>query len=395
MSIDAFQTNIKFSLMKKTFTILLLFGMLVFSRAYAQVDVVCETAYLTSQAEVDAFDCTEITGELWIIGSDITDLSPLSGLRKVGSLIITESNSLTNLNGLSGLREITHREGTPYVLAIVGNANLENVDGLASLTSTLIAGISISNNPKLESINAFYSVTTVSGLFSIANNASLTSIDGFKNITTMIGVGFNPYLLIDNNPMLTNVDGFASLQSINGHGANLDIRNNASLNNLQGFSSLKFVSGAGRGSGVFIKNNPALRQIDGLSSMEGIGYGIAGALEVSENASLENVNGLKNLKLRYEIGSYQFTVLINPALKDCSGLYPVLVHFGLSNITSRFNISENGSGCTIEDIIANGPPAVIGFSLYNKVTGALYGNIVDQYYLYVNMLDPDLPNKVV
>ena len=41
---------------------------------------------LTSQAEVNSFNCTEITGYLSISGNDITDLSPLQNLTKVGTV---------------------------------------------------------------------------------------------------------------------------------------------------------------------------------------------------------------------------------------------------------------------------------------------------------------------
>lgn len=384
--------------MKGKFTLLLLLYGVLILRGAAQIpgSTLCEGDFtLSSQAEVDAFNCTEITGTLWISGEDITDLSPLQNLTKVGILIITECPNLINVDGLSGLREITRKDGMPYVLGISGNAKLKNIDGLDNLTATTMGSMSISNNPALESINALSSVQTVFGLFSIANNPSLKSINGFRNITEMRDYGFQPYLLIEGNPSLTNVDGFSSLTSIRGNGANLDIRNNSALTSLEGFSSLEFLSGGGRGTGVFIVNNDAIKNIDGFRTLSGLGYGIAGAVEISENDSLENVNGIANLKVDAGPGRFFFTVSKNPALTDCSAIYPFLVHYGLSYIDSNFIVAENGSGCTLEDIIANGPPAVTGFRLYDKQTGTPLSGDFYQNQAYFDIANPAYGKQAV
>src|SRR5690606_6634587 len=57
-----------------------------------------EDVYLTSQEEVNNFatdypNCTEISGNLYISGSTITDLSPLSNLTSVGGYLYIGSNS--------------------------------------------------------------------------------------------------------------------------------------------------------------------------------------------------------------------------------------------------------------------------------------------------------------
>src|SRR5690606_3391430 len=60
----------------------------------------CQTRKVTlySQADVNNFannypNCTEITGYLYIGGSDITDLSPLSNIQSVGGDLYIQSNS--------------------------------------------------------------------------------------------------------------------------------------------------------------------------------------------------------------------------------------------------------------------------------------------------------------
>ena len=47
---------------------------------------------LSTQAEVDAFHCSEVGDILKISGPDITDLRPLARLRKVGQKFIIEKN---------------------------------------------------------------------------------------------------------------------------------------------------------------------------------------------------------------------------------------------------------------------------------------------------------------
>ena len=107
---------------------------------------------LNTQAEVDAFDCSEITGNLYIgntPASDIFDLSPLSTLTSVGGFLFIENNpNLTSLQGLHSLN---------------------------SIGSSLI----IENNDALVNIEALNSVNSLGGSLDIRNNAALPNVNGF------------------------------------------------------------------------------------------------------------------------------------------------------------------------------------------------------------------------
>jgi hypothetical protein len=360
--------------MRRKFTVLILFcAILTNAIAQNSEPMVCDgDVSLTSQAEVNSFNCTEITGYLSISGNDITDLSPLQNLTKVGILHIFDCPNLENVDGLSGLRQITKREGFPYVVGISGNAKLKNLDGLSHFTATSLGNTNISYNPMLETINAFSSVDTVFGLFAITNNASLKSMDGFKNVATMNSGGFEPYLFIDNNPSLENLGGFSGLKQVQGNGGTVEISNNAKLTDLQGLSSLEYITGGGRGAGIFIRNNSGLRTLNGLTSFKAIGYGVAGAITITENPLLEDINGISNVSINSIPPNFRFTLAKNPSLKDCSGVYTLMLNLGLEYVNpSSFVISENGTGCTLEEIIANGPPAVTGFSIYNIAIGVV------------------------
>ena len=100
---------------------------------------------LSSQAEVDAFDCTEVTSDLTIEGSDIVNLDSLASLTAVGDLLILYSGVVTDLTGLGGLTSVG---GDLY---IEGNYALTSLKGLGGLTA--VGGdLGISNNNALTSL---------------------------------------------------------------------------------------------------------------------------------------------------------------------------------------------------------------------------------------------------
>lgn len=105
--------------------VLLLFALEFAISANAQE---CGNITLSSQADVDAFSCTTITGYLVISGADITDLQPLSSLTSVGGFLYIANNTLlANLDGLSALAAVG---GDLY---IVSNASLSEYCGLYTL----------------------------------------------------------------------------------------------------------------------------------------------------------------------------------------------------------------------------------------------------------------------
>jgi hypothetical protein len=84
---------------------------------------------LSSQAEVEAFAGSFVTGNLTIQGSDIIDLTTLMTLDSVGGdLWVEDNDSLSNLNGLSNITSVGG-------LIIASNYSLTNLDGLSNLSS--------------------------------------------------------------------------------------------------------------------------------------------------------------------------------------------------------------------------------------------------------------------
>ena len=127
------------------------FTMVFLKETYCkQVEQICTgDVVLSSQAEVDAFNCTEITGSLTISGTGITNLNGLASLQKVsGDLRIGETN-ITTLDG-------------PPVLDFVG--------GRLEISSML-----------LTTIKGFASLRTV-GTLQIIQNNNLTELEGFSSL---------------------------------------------------------------------------------------------------------------------------------------------------------------------------------------------------------------------
>jgi len=292
---------------------LLLLGLLLLAAAPAAWAQTCTgNITLTTQAQVNAFNCTTVTGNLTIQGAGITNLNGLSELTTVGGFLRIGSNSsLTNVDGLSSLSSIGG------LLQINFNSGLTNVDGLSSLSS-------------------------IGGFLHITSNSSLTNVDGLSSLSTIGG-----YLQIGVNSSLTNVDGLSSLSSIGGY---LQIYENSSLTNVDGLSSLSAI-----GEYLEIYTNSSLTNVDGLSSLSSLG----GYLFIQDNSSLTNVDGLSSLS---SIGGDLY-IISNSSLTDCCGVYPLINTPGA--VGGGITISNNDTGCDSETEINeacapnNTPPVAI------------------------------------
>jgi hypothetical protein len=318
----------------------------------------CGTIYegdltLSTQAEVNAFHYTEVTGILTISGVNINDLTNLSCLTKVGGgLIINGNPILPNLNGLQNLTyvgktEIVLEAYYGWSMEITGNALLNELDGLANL-ATIAGGLTIAENGALTNINGLHNLSYL-GCSSepdgsrhgymcrsllISGNPLLTNFDGLYKITSCEG-----YVAINNNGSLTSLNGLQGLSSIGGF---LTITDNSSLENIARLCNLTSVGGHEfRGDapgdlgeilerrGLIITGNTSLTNLGGLQNLISVG----GNLIISGNGSLKSIKGLQNLN------NVQGGVNIgnNDALTSLDGL------LGLTSLKNHLDISGNAS----------------------------------------------------
>jgi len=192
---------------------------------------------LTSQAEVDAFNYTEVTGYLNISGGDITDLSPLFMLRKVGSYLTIHHNSaLAVVDGFGSLTNVGSG------IFINDNTNMVSVSGFGLLQRTG-DNMDFWNNNLLVSISGFESLHTVDWSLEIGGNPSLTSLPGFPSLQTVTSS-----LFILDNTSLPRVTGFNALQSV---GWSFNINGISSLSNLCGFVNYFSANNPYTGGGTF------------------------------------------------------------------------------------------------------------------------------------------------
>ena len=261
---------------------------------------------LTTQAEVDAFGatgCDEISGLLEIndtVSADpITDLSPLSKVKHIGSSMTIISTSLTNLSGLDNLKTIGELGPFGFV-GIIGD-QLSDIDALASL-KTITGSINVISCPNLTTINKAFQ--------------KITSIESGKTTAPLMSVFV---LNINNNASLADISGFSDITHLEG---DLLVRHNGAIANLDDLSSLNSI-----GRRIIIENNSALQQVDQLSAITSL----SNSLIVTDNPSLTSCCGLFNL------------LCADPPA--CS----------ISGAGGGYFISNNGIGCTDVDIITGGP----------------------------------------
>ena len=247
----------------------------------AQVAAACENPVICpgnitfiTQAEIDAFpttypECSTITGDITIQGTDITNLNGLAQVTSIaGTLGIYYNDVLMNLTGLDALISVGS-------LWISSNNSLTSLSGLGNL-ETIEGSLQIVNNSSLTSLVGLEALTSIEGLLYIGSNSSLMNLAGLDALTTIGG-----YLDIQANS-LTNFLGLGSLTSIGGF---VHIYNNL-ITSFSGLSGLISIGGD-----FNIQGNPNLTSLTGLNSLISIG----GNLVIYQNNALLNLSGLDGL----------------------------------------------------------------------------------------------------
>ena len=205
---------------------ILLFSLVQYS-SYSQ-SCLPDGILFTSQNEVDAFiidypNCTEIEGNVTIVGVDISDLSPFANLLKIGGDLLVGSYFIGNevLLNLDGLQNIDSVLGD---IMIWNNPLLESV---APLSPVHVTTIDIMNNTSLNDLTSLSSFTSIKDDFLLVNNVAIESLNGMDNISNIGGV-----LSISHNLLLTDFNHLQSLESI---GGTLVIQGQSSIEDLTFF----------------------------------------------------------------------------------------------------------------------------------------------------------------
>ena len=277
---------------------------------------------LSKQSMIDNFNYTEVTGNLIVQGSGITNVQGLSELTTVGGdLIILSAHNLSTLEGLSQVSTVGG------ALLILSNSALTSLDGFSGIEHVSKYFI-IQNNPNLTQLFSRSSLTTIGGYFKIYYNNNLNSLG---DLSLLSSVGGTVFLM--ENPSLSSTFGLSGLQTVGG----LTIQINASLENVDGFSSLTTIDGS-----LSIEENPKLTNLDGLAQLTTVTVDIF----IAQNSSLTNLDGLSNV----ESVSCGLTVMENPVLTRFCGLYTMLDQ----NPNLEVYIGSNAYNPTVQEILDDG-----------------------------------------
>jgi len=253
------------------------------------VDCTRPVVPILGQDYVDDFDCTTISGTLFIRGNDFTNLAGLSELTSVGGDVsIEDSPALASLAGLENLTTI----GGSFEIGSVGiggNDALVTLVGLDGLTS-VGGNLSIFDNLGLVSLTGLEGLTSLGGSLFIGGNDALLTLKGLDGLTAIPGdlkIGVSIFrtdgTFDGDNPALASLEGLTNLMSV---GGTLDIQRNASLPSLDGLERLATVGGS-----FFISSSDALTSVEALTSLVSVGsdFGIA------VNPLLASLDGLETL----------------------------------------------------------------------------------------------------
>jgi uncharacterized repeat protein (TIGR01451 family) len=349
----------------------------------------------STQASIDNFStnypgCTQIEGNIYISGANITNLNGLSAITSVNGLAIENNPALASLNGLNNLTTLgnftwSYISGNPlltnlnglenlvsaYLFDITQNASLTNLNGLEKL-QTVDGRLRVEYNPLLTNLSGLGSLKNVIE-FIISGNSSLTSLDGPANITSVgsLNISGNSILTslsgfqnlssvgdvtISNNPALVNLNGLFNGTAIGG----LTVSNNASLTSI---SEVSNVTSFGGGLGIY--NNPMLLNLNGLENVSTLT-----SLVISTNPLISNLNNLSNLKsvdLLEISGNPGLTNLTGLNQLDSASYFTIINNVNLTNLGGLENLTKIQNGIGIW-----GNPALKNLNALNHVTNAPY-----------------------
>jgi hypothetical protein len=245
-----------------------------------------------------------------VVGADVTGtslelannqvLKTIGGLRSCskfeGALVLQKNPVLATLEGLQKLTELgcpdcQGRNILGDSILIYSNPELKSLSGLENLHGELAGAISISNNPKLISIEALKGIrnagANVAGTsLELVNNKNLKDLVGLDDIQAVLQGAIN----VQGNG-ISSLKGLCGVSGVAGQDLSkmsVNILNNEQLTDI---SCLSHLGGALKG-GLNIAGNPIesltplLQGSNPLASSGGVNVNLVHCLTVADHASL-------------------------------------------------------------------------------------------------------------
>lgn len=277
-----------------------------------------------SLVNLDALESLTYIGGTLLIGHDfdnslgndqLQNINGLANLTSLGSLIIAGNASLVEIDGFDSLFSIGYRGDYIRGLQIMENSALNSINGFSYLNRAEY--LEIRGNGSLSTISGFPQLIINSGPY-IANNDSLETIDGFNSYPG----GTTARLSLSGNISLTDFSGFSQIKTLN----YLSIRGNNSIENLLGLTALKRVER------ISITENNSLESFEGLSSLEDR----TKRFYIRDNAKLDDIDDLSSLRVD------KLFITNNPLLSICDD---DLKEFSKNGFTFNELENENNKDC--------------------------------------------------
>jgi len=337
---------------------------------------------------LNGLDALEIVHETLQLTSlpGLTHLDDLASLTQVGLLLINENPFLQNIDGLNSLQDAGS-------VIVRGNAALLDLDGLSNLKATL-SSLEIENNPVLADLHGLAGISgDISHTLWIVNNDAIVDLTGLEGLTSAAG------FYVSSNEKLENLDALSNLT----HVGSIGISQNPELTSIEALGNLQ-----GAVDSLVVRANPKLASINALAGIEGplqgeldisgnsliqdvdglIGITGANSVDIGDNASLANLNGLASMiRVGKPIVSFGGTLIVsgNTNLNNCVGLIPLLddlddgehgprpdFEVGPPDIESIIIITNNGENC-------NSSNTITGYSVSaNLAVSKAYSNNDDR-----------------
>ena len=283
----------------------------------------------TDQSQIDSFpvlwpNCTEMNGDIFISGNNISNLQGLSKIKYVEDFWIENTTPLQNFTGLDSLMKVKS-------LTIINNDRIKNFTGLSSL-DTIIEAFDISFNDSLINFEGLNSLRYIGGGFGPQVNSSLINFHGLDSLIFMGG-----YSYIYNNDELKDFTGLGVVR-----GSTIYIIDNDSIVNFTGLTRLKTCE-------LEIRKNKNLESLTGLESIDTIA-----GLTIQDNDKLIDISALENtvlLKPHY-VHFYNNDILSDCAIQSvCTRIseYATFVDFG-GNAPGCNSVEEVDSICDLQDV---------------------------------------------
>lgn len=275
-----------------------------------------------TQESIDNFQtnypgCTEIEGDVYIQGNEISHLAGLSVLTAFnGNVIIREMGNLFYLNGLENITTVGGDLTIEYMW------QLRRVQALGNLTS-VGGSLIIQDCDSLLSFEGFENLSTIGDDFYYRyTECAIENYVGFDNLSSIGGyfvtdwtrivnfTGVENLTSIGESLIVNRCDYFESYNGLDGLtsiGDGLGLEQCPLITNFEGLENLTSIGG-----GLYVRQNAGLENFSGLEFLTSIG----GALVIEQNGSLNDLSHLSSLISM----DYKIQILLNPSLTSLIGL---------------------------------------------------------------------------